>query len=201
MTLVYILAPAPWGPIKIETAASMGDMLRRVTTQPAHVEPCDEINAGQVAEEVRKLLPAADGQGWIPTSVAAAIGRLVEVKRAVLASVVAAVPTKPVPESPAVLQEAIPIASPDVRPVRKRQRAPIGDAPGPVAAPDVDPAAVRARLGMTQASFAAAFGLSVGTVRDWEQGRYQPEGPAQVLLRVIQYQPDAVRQALGTGSP
>ena len=57
--------------------------------------------------------------------------------------------------------------------------------------------AVRARLGMSQHDFAARFGISSATVRNWEQGRRQPEGPARVLLTIIDREPDAVRRALG----
>ena len=57
--------------------------------------------------------------------------------------------------------------------------------------------AVRARLGMSQDDFAARFGISSATLRNWEQGRRQPEGPARVLLTIIDREPDAVRRALG----
>ena len=54
------------------------------------------------------------------------------------------------------------------------------------------------RLGMklTQEEFAARFGLPLGTVRDWEQGAHRPDRAAQVLLRVIAKNPDAVIRAL-----
>ena len=61
----------------------------------------------------------------------------------------------------------------------------------------VDIAATRRRLGLSQSEFAAWFGISPGTLRNWEQGRRVPEGPARVLLRVIEREPDAVRRALG----
>ena len=56
--------------------------------------------------------------------------------------------------------------------------------------------AIRAKLHMTQEQFADAFGVSVGTVRNWEQGRRAPRGPARVLLQVIDKEPNAVRRAL-----
>lgn len=59
-----------------------------------------------------------------------------------------------------------------------------------------DIAATRRRLGLSQAEFAAWFGISPGTLRNWEQGRRVPEGPARVLLRVIERDPEAVRRAL-----
>ena len=64
---------------------------------------------------------------------------------------------------------------------------------------DVDVTAVREKLGLSQPDFATAFGVSVGTIRNWEQGRRRPEGPARVLLNVIDRKPEAVREALGVG--
>jgi putative transcriptional regulator len=61
--------------------------------------------------------------------------------------------------------------------------------------PDVR--AIRARLKLTQPAFARRFGLSLGTVRDWEQGRAAPDQAARVLLRVIETEPAAVERALG----
>jgi len=62
-----------------------------------------------------------------------------------------------------------------------------------VRVPDVDVSSVREQLHMTQEEFAHAFGVSPATIKNWEQGRRKPEGPARVLLRVIQCNPDAVR--------
>ena len=59
-----------------------------------------------------------------------------------------------------------------------------------------DIAAIRKRLGLSQARFALYFGISPATLRDWEQGRRHPEGPAKVLLRVIDKEPEAVLRAL-----
>lgn len=53
---------------------------------------------------------------------------------------------------------------------------------------------------MSQDQFGAQFGISAATVRNWEQGRRQPEGPARVLLTIIAREPDAVRRALGVHS-
>jgi len=60
-----------------------------------------------------------------------------------------------------------------------------------------DIAATRRRLGLSQTEFAAWFGISPGTLRNWEQGHRVPEGPARVLLRVIEREPEAVRRAIG----
>jgi len=59
-----------------------------------------------------------------------------------------------------------------------------------------DVRAVRRKLGLSQAGFAARFGVSPATVRNWEQGRRQPEGPARVLLTIIDREPEAVARAL-----
>lgn len=70
---------------------------------------------------------------------------------------------------------------------REPSRTFAGDA---IDSPDV--AAVRNRYGLSQAKFAALIGISVGTLRNWEQGRRAPEGPARVLLRVAAKHPEAV---------
>ncbi len=61
----------------------------------------------------------------------------------------------------------------------------------------VDVRRVRERLGMSQSEFAAQFGISTSTLRNWEQGRREPEGPARVLLNIIEREPEAVKRALG----
>lgn len=60
----------------------------------------------------------------------------------------------------------------------------------------VDVKALRAKLHLAQPEFAARYHLAVGTVRDWEQGRATPDGPAQILLRVIEAEPEMVRRVL-----
>jgi putative transcriptional regulator len=62
--------------------------------------------------------------------------------------------------------------------------------------PGTDVKSARKRLGMTQKTFAENFGVSVETVRNWEQGRRRPDGPARVLLAVIDHNPEAVLDAL-----
>ncbi len=51
---------------------------------------------------------------------------------------------------------------------------------------------VRRRAGLSQAEFARRIGLSVATVRGWEQGKLVPQGAARALLRVIDRVPEAV---------
>lgn len=62
---------------------------------------------------------------------------------------------------------------------------------GRVAKP-IDVKAIRVATGKTQPEFAKAYHLPVGTVRDWEQNRRQPDAPARVLLHMIQAEPDMV---------
>lgn len=57
--------------------------------------------------------------------------------------------------------------------------------------------AIRLRMKLTQADFARRYGFTLGAVRDWEQGRRQPEAAARILLKVIEKRPDAVVEALG----
>jgi putative transcriptional regulator len=64
---------------------------------------------------------------------------------------------------------------------------------GKVAAP-IDVAAIRKRTGKTQDQFARAYHLPLGTVRDWEQCRSQPDAPARVLLSLISAEPDTIEQ-------
>ena len=59
---------------------------------------------------------------------------------------------------------------------------------------------VRRRTGLTQAAFAARIGVTLDTVRNWEQGKRSPRGPARALLRVIERAPAAAFAVLG-GKP
>jgi putative transcriptional regulator len=59
-----------------------------------------------------------------------------------------------------------------------------------------DVKAVRAKLGTSQREFAMMIGVSVATLRNWEQGRRMPDGPALALLRVAAKNPEAVVAAL-----
>lgn len=56
---------------------------------------------------------------------------------------------------------------------------------------------VRSRTGLTQTAFAARIGVPVETVRNWEQGKRSPRGPARALLRLIDQAPDTAFAALG----
>ena len=56
--------------------------------------------------------------------------------------------------------------------------------------PDVR--AIREQYGLSQNKFAKLLGISVSTLRNWEQGRRKPEGPARVLLFVASKHPEAI---------
>jgi putative transcriptional regulator len=59
---------------------------------------------------------------------------------------------------------------------------------------------VRGQTGLTQIAFAAQIGVPVETVRNWEQGKRSPRGPARALLKVIERAPEAAFAVLG-GKP
>lgn len=65
-----------------------------------------------------------------------------------------------------------------------------------VAVPQVRELRLRAKL--TQAQFAARLGVPLETIRNWEQGKRSPRGPARALLAVIAHSPDMVFAALAT---
>ena|ERR1700722_13870485 len=62
--------------------------------------------------------------------------------------------------------------------------------------PRIDVKQVRHKLGLSQNDFAEKFGIKTATLRNWEQGRRQPEGPARVLLTIIDREPAAVQRVL-----
>jgi putative transcriptional regulator len=55
---------------------------------------------------------------------------------------------------------------------------------------------IRAMTGLSQPQFAKLLHVDVGTLRNWEQGRREPTGPAKALLRAIKTDPKAVLKAL-----
>jgi putative transcriptional regulator len=56
---------------------------------------------------------------------------------------------------------------------------------------------IRARSKLTQAEFAARIGVPIETVRNWEQGKRSPRGPARALLKMIDKAPDVAFAVLG----
>jgi DNA-binding transcriptional regulator YiaG len=59
-----------------------------------------------------------------------------------------------------------------------------------------DISALRRFIGLTQVQFAQAMSISVHTLRNWEQGRRRPEGPAIALLRIAARHPRIIRENL-----
>lgn len=69
-------------------------------------------------------------------------------------------------------------------------------APSPTAATVPVVRDLRRRAKLTQAEFAARLGVPLETIRNWEQGKRSPRGPARALLTVIAHEPDMVFAAL-----
>ena len=61
-----------------------------------------------------------------------------------------------------------------------------------------DISVLRRFVGLTQVQFATAMGISVHTLRNWEQGRRHPDGPAIALLRIAARHPRIIRENLET---
>jgi len=72
-----------------------------------------------------------------------------------------------------------------------------GDVGGsvPHAVSVIDVAAIRKATGLSQAKFADTYGLDKSAVEEWEQGRRKPGRAARVLLRVIEINPEIVKEA------
>lgn len=62
--------------------------------------------------------------------------------------------------------------------------------------PVIDVAKIRAQTGLSQSQFAKSIGVAKGTLLNWEHGRRQPTGPAQVLLAMIARRPSVVAELL-----
>ena len=60
----------------------------------------------------------------------------------------------------------------------------------------IDVQSIREKTGMSQQRFCATFGISIGTLRHWEQGLRSPRGAARVLLKVVEHNPKAVIKAI-----
>jgi len=63
-----------------------------------------------------------------------------------------------------------------------------------------DVVALRRFVGLTQEQFAASLGISVHTLRNWEQDRRSPEGPALALLRIAARHPGVLRENLAASA-
>ena len=67
--------------------------------------------------------------------------------------------------------------------------------------PQINAKEIREKLGLSQREFAVRFGISVRTLRNWEQGKRDPDGPAKAYLAVIKNDPEAVEKALAVERP
>ncbi len=65
---------------------------------------------------------------------------------------------------------------------------------------NINAARIRAKTGLSQINFAQTIGVSVATLRNWEQGRRVPDGPARVLLSLLNKDPDIVHRTLKTAA-
>jgi len=64
--------------------------------------------------------------------------------------------------------------------------------------PRPDVKKIRAKTKLSQARFSAVFHIPIGTLRNWEQGRRHPDGPAAALLHIIDKEPETAVRALHT---
>jgi putative transcriptional regulator len=85
------------------------------------------------------------------------------------------------------------LVKPPRRPVSRPDGNPLHDT---LAFTAVDVVLLRHRFHATQRQFARMFGISVETLRNWEQGKRRPRGPSRALLRVARANPDAVARTL-----
>jgi putative transcriptional regulator len=102
---------------------------------------------------------------------------------------------RPVQEAPPAQPLALPAATPPSSRLASRLAALAPRSARPKT--DADYArAIRAATKLTQAEFAERIGVPIETVRNWEQGKRSPRGPARALLKVIEQAPDLAFAAL-----
>jgi len=65
-----------------------------------------------------------------------------------------------------------------------------------IAVPEINVKEVRNSLDLSQEKFAEKYGLSVATVRNWEQGIRKPDGPARILLLAIANHPEMIQEVV-----
>ncbi|WP_442966691.1 helix-turn-helix domain-containing protein [Rhizobium sp. C1] len=87
--------------------------------------------------------------------------------------------------------EANALADPDNPPASAEQLAPSRRMP--------QVRVIRRALGLTQEEFAARYRIPLGTLRDWEQGRTEPDQPTRAYLKVIAINPEGTARALAAG--
>ena len=88
----------------------------------------------------------------------------------------------------AVERHAAAMADPDARPMTEEEWARARRVPRV--------SIIRRAFRLSQEEFAAQFHIPIGTLRDWEQGRKEPDAAAKAYLRVIASEPETVRKAL-----
>lgn len=88
-------------------------------------------------------------------------------------------------------RHAAALSDPDAQPISDEHWAKMRPVPRTIT--------LRRAFRLTQLQFAGQFAIPIGTLRDWEQRRKEPDAAARAYLRVIAADPDAVRRALGTG--
>ena len=103
---------------------------------------------------------------------------------------------KPFPETPMrpMTEEEISAAAaadPDARPMTPEQLATARRIPRI--------RTLRRALGLTQDEFATRYHIPLGTLRDWEQGRREPDQPARAYLKIIAADPEGVSRSLASG--
>lgn len=59
---------------------------------------------------------------------------------------------------------------------------------------------IRRALGLTREEFSGRYQIPLGTLRDWEQGRSEPDQPAKAYLKVIAFDPEGAARALAKGA-
>jgi putative transcriptional regulator len=116
-------------------------------------------------------------------------GTVVQVRRDGTERPLTTTPMRPMTETQV---RAAAMADPDARPMTPQQRKSARRVPRI--------RTLRRALGLTQEEFAARYHIPLGTLRDWEQGRKEPDQTARAYLKAIAGNPEAVRKAL-TGGP
>jgi putative transcriptional regulator len=105
---------------------------------------------------------------------------------------------KPLPASPPVCEmteaeiDAAALSDPDAQPLTEKDMARMHRVPRAKT--------LRRALGLTQEEFASRFEIPLGTLRDWEQGRTEPDQTARAYLKAIAGNPEAVQRALQTSA-
>ena len=112
-------------------------------------------------------------------------GKVVRVSRSGKETPFPRTPVRPMTEEQV---RAAAAADPDARPMT------VGELRAARQVPRVK--TLRRALGFTQEEFAARYQIPLGTLRDWEQGRSEPDRPARAYLKVIARDPDRVHKLL-----